>query len=78
MTGWHSVALPVPLTDLVPGAQQIALSGNQPMAVANVNIVLIAAAAVPKSPIRRSFSGGGRPALRLTPDHGLGRVIAVM
>lgn len=47
MTGWHSVALPVPLSDLVPGAQQLTIAGNQSMALANVNVVLIAAAAVP-------------------------------
>jgi hypothetical protein len=44
---FQSVALPVLLTDLVPGAQSIVLSGDSDMMVTNVNIVLIAAAAVP-------------------------------
>jgi hypothetical protein len=43
----HSVALPVPLADLVPGVQNIVLSGDQGMIVANVNIVLVAAGTVP-------------------------------
>jgi hypothetical protein len=44
---WRSVALPVPLTDLVDGPQSIVLNGDREMIVANVNIVLIAAAPVP-------------------------------
>jgi len=48
-TAWvmgRSVALPVPLTALVPGAQQITLAGDTATAVANVNIVLVAAGGV--------------------------------
>ena len=43
----HSVALPVPLSALVPGPQQIVLSGDAGMIVANVNIVLVGAGTVP-------------------------------
>ena len=43
----RSVALPVPLSDLAPGRQNIVLSGDQTMIVSNVNIVLVAAASVP-------------------------------
>jgi hypothetical protein len=46
-TAFDSVALPVPLTDLVPGAQSLVLSGDGNMLVTNANIVLIAAAIVP-------------------------------
>jgi len=45
--GFPSVALPVPLTDLVPGAQSIVLSGDTPMMAANVNIVLAGAGGAP-------------------------------
>jgi hypothetical protein len=44
---WHSLAVPVTLTDLVAGPQAIGLSGTSSMIIANVNIVLIAAAPVP-------------------------------
>jgi hypothetical protein len=49
-SSWHSVALPVPLTDLVDGAQAIVLNGDQAMIAANVNIVLIGAAPVAGAP----------------------------
>jgi hypothetical protein len=45
--GMRSVALNVPLTALVAGPQTIRLSGNNPMVVGNVNIVLVNAAPVP-------------------------------
>jgi hypothetical protein len=45
-TQWHSVALPVPFTDLVAGPQTIRISANRAITVANVNIVLIAGAPV--------------------------------
>jgi hypothetical protein len=37
---YHSVALPVALTDLVPGPQTVVISGDSVMMVVNVNIVL--------------------------------------
>jgi hypothetical protein len=49
-SSWHSVALPVALTDLVDGAQAIALNGDREIIVANVNIVLVGAAPVPAAP----------------------------
>jgi hypothetical protein len=47
MPGAHTLALPVPLNQLVAGPQNILLSSNVNMAVQNVNIVLVAAAPVP-------------------------------
>jgi hypothetical protein len=47
ISGWQSVALPIPLTDLVAGAQNIQISGDQYAGIANVSIVLVAAATVP-------------------------------
>jgi hypothetical protein len=45
--GMRSVALNVPLSALQAGPQTVRISGNNPMVVANVNIVLVAAAPVP-------------------------------
>jgi hypothetical protein len=45
--GWRSLAVPVPLSQLVAGPQNIRLSSNVNMWVQNVNIVLVAAAPVP-------------------------------
>lgn len=39
-TGWHSVALPVPLTDVVVGPQVVTLTLDQPAAIANINVAL--------------------------------------
>ena len=50
-TAYHSIALPVPFSDLVAGPQTIKLSANNPMMVTNVNLVLLAAAPVPDQPI---------------------------
>jgi hypothetical protein len=50
LKGMRSLALPVPLTQLVAGPQNIVLSSNVSMMVQNVNIVLVAAAAVPNFP----------------------------
>jgi hypothetical protein len=47
LKGWRAMALPVPLNQLVGGAQNIRLSGDVSMNVQNVNIVLVAAAPVP-------------------------------
>lgn len=47
--GMRSVALNVPLNQLVNGPQSIVINGNQDMLVSNVNIVLVAAAPVPGS-----------------------------
>jgi hypothetical protein len=47
LIGNRSLAVPVPLNQLVPGAQNIRLSSDQTMLVENVNIVLVAAATVP-------------------------------
>ncbi len=47
LKGWRSMALPVPLNQLVGGPQNIRLSSNVEMMVQNVNIVLIAALPVP-------------------------------
>jgi hypothetical protein len=47
LTGMRSLAVPIPLSDLVPGPQQILLSSDANMSVANVNIVLVGAATVP-------------------------------
>ena len=44
---YHSIALPVPFSDLVVGAQNIKLSANAGMMVTNVNLALLAAADVP-------------------------------
>jgi hypothetical protein len=46
VSGWQSVALPVTLSDLVNGPQAVQIWGNQATVVANVNIVLVAAAPV--------------------------------
>lgn len=43
LPGWRSAALPISLSNLVPGAQSIVLSADQGMVVANVNIVLAGA-----------------------------------
>ena len=45
--GWRSLAVPVPLSQLVAGPQNIRLASNVNMWVQNVNIVLVAAAPVP-------------------------------
>ena len=47
LRGMRSVALDVPLSALRPGPQTIRISGNNDMVVANINIVLVAAAPVP-------------------------------
>jgi hypothetical protein len=40
---WRTLGVSVPLTDLVAGANTVSISGDKPMALANVNIVLVAA-----------------------------------
>jgi hypothetical protein len=45
--GMRTLALPIPLNQLVGGPQNILLSSNVDMQVSNVNIVLVAAATVP-------------------------------
>lgn len=40
---WRTLALPIPLTDLVAGNNTVTIGGNQEMAIANVNIVLAGA-----------------------------------
>jgi hypothetical protein len=45
--GKRNYAIPVTLSDLVQGPQQISLQGNVPFTIQNVNIVLVAAAPVP-------------------------------
>jgi hypothetical protein len=48
LVGMRSLAVPIPLTDLVPGPQNILLSSNAAdLYFTNVNIVLVAAATVP-------------------------------
>ena len=59
--------LPVPLTDLVPGEQTVTITGDRDMAVANVNVVLIAAAYLG----RRWWLHQPAPARGLLPDAGL-------
>jgi hypothetical protein len=50
--GMRSLAMPVPLAYLVPGAQRIQLSSDVArLQVQNVNIVLVAAAPVPGNPL---------------------------
>jgi hypothetical protein len=46
-SGWRTIAVPVPLNQLVAGPQAIRLSGDQSMIIANANIVLVAAGTVP-------------------------------
>src|SRR3954454_3985639 len=64
----RSIALPVPLSALVPGAQQITLAGDVVTAVANVNIVLVGAGGgrgggtAPPTPPPPSLSPPGRGA----------------
>jgi hypothetical protein len=43
---WRTLALPIPLGDLVAGTNTVSLSGTQEMAVTNVNIVLAGAGGV--------------------------------
>lgn len=40
---WRTIALPVPLSDLVAGTNAVSISGTQEMAIANVNLVLAGA-----------------------------------
>jgi hypothetical protein len=47
LTGWKSVALPVPLDQLRAGPASLLLSADRDVVVTNVNIVLIAGAPVP-------------------------------
>jgi hypothetical protein len=47
LKGMRSVAIPVPLNQLVPGSQNVLLSSDVAMSVANINVVLVAAASVP-------------------------------
>jgi hypothetical protein len=47
LLGWRSMALPVPLNQLVAGPQNIRLSADIAVLYQNVNIVLVAAAPVP-------------------------------
>jgi hypothetical protein len=54
LLGMRSLALPVPLNQLVAGPQNIRLSSNVSMKVQNVNIVLVAAAPVPNLPTPNS------------------------
>jgi hypothetical protein len=61
LRGMRSVALDVPLSALRPGPQTVRISGNNEMVIANINIVLVAAAPVP------GFSVPGAPQnLRIT------------
>jgi hypothetical protein len=46
-SGSHSVALPVPISAIVTGPQNIVLSASARMIIQNVNVVLIAGAMVP-------------------------------
>jgi hypothetical protein len=48
---WRSVALPVPLSDIVAGTNMLTLSATQPIQVANVDLILVGAGGV--------ASGGG-------------------
>jgi hypothetical protein len=48
--GMRSLAVPVPLTQLVPGAQNIVISSDVNVYFENVNIVLVAASTVPGFP----------------------------
>jgi hypothetical protein len=47
LIGMRTLAVPVPLNQLVAGSQNIRLSSDQNMVVSNVNVVLVAAAPVP-------------------------------
>jgi hypothetical protein len=59
LNGKRSVSFEVPLAWLVPGPQNIVISGDEPFGIHNVNIVLVAAAPVP---------GIGPPAVPSTPS----------
>jgi hypothetical protein len=47
LVAMRSLAVPIPLSDLIPGSQNILLSSDAPIVVSNINIVLVAAATVP-------------------------------
>jgi len=55
---WRTIAVSIPITDLVPGTNAVTIGANQTVAVSNVDIVLVnVGAQAPSAPTNLRIRG---------------------